>query len=167
MITCKKSCKKAKKGFVNCLKDSDPKTWMKKIKNIGKANHEISDDNWQFIDEVKDNQALTEELADYFSNINSHMTPIDRSKVALTPPGASFVSEVWCFPSQDEIFILLKKSKQTCSVPNDIPIKILNYLNLFTTCTHPVLLRVCFHQAGKLNTCYPCQKSFPQPAMMI
>ena len=54
MLTCKKACKKAKEGLVNSLKDSDPKTWMKKIKDLGRANHEVSYDNWKFVDEHKD-----------------------------------------------------------------------------------------------------------------
>ena len=55
--------KKAKKNFAKDLKETDPSTWMKKMKHLGKANHEIGDDNWQFVDEQKDDQTLTEELA--------------------------------------------------------------------------------------------------------
>lgn len=165
-LMCKKAVKKAKNNFVDCLKDSDPKTWMKKIKHLGKANHEITDDNWQFIDENKDNQTLTEELADYFSNINSHMTPIDRSKLILTPPGAPFASEVNCFPLQVEIYTLLKKSKQTCSVPNDIPIKIVKEFlpelsepihELYSSC----ISEGVFPSAWKIEYMLPMPKVYP------
>ena len=166
MLTCKKSCKKAKKCFVNCLKDSDPKTWMKRIKNIGKANHEIGEDNWQFVDEVKDNQTITEELADYFSDINAHMAPVDRTKITLTPPSAPFVSEVSCFPSQEEIYILLKNSKKTCSVPNDIPIKILKeFLPELTIPIHDLysscISEGVFPSAWKIEYMLPMPKVFP------
>ena len=166
MLTCKKSCKKAKKCFVNCLKDSDPKTWMKKIKNISNANHEIGEDNWQFVDEVKDNQTLAEELADYFSDINAHMAPVDRTKITLTPPSAPFVPEVNCFPTQDEIYTLLRKSKQTCSVPNDIPIKILKEFlpelsepihDLFSSC----ISEGVYPSAWKIEYMLPMPKVFP------
>ena len=94
------------------------------------------------------------------------MTPVDRSKVALTPPGAPFVSEVWCFPSQDEIFILLKKSKQTCSVPNDIPIKILKEFlpelsepihDLYSSC----VAEGVFPSGWKIEYMLPMPKVFP------
>ena len=166
MITCKKSCKKAKKYFVDCLKDSDPKTWMKRIKNIGKANHELGEENWQFVDEVKDNQTLTEELANYFSDINAHMAPLDRTKITLTPPGAPFVSEVNCFPTEEEIYSLLKKSKQTCSVPNDIPIKILKeFLPELSEPIHDLYLSSisegAFPSAWKIEYMLPMPKVFP------
>ena len=92
--SCKQFSKEAKKSRVKSLKVTDPKTRMKKIKDLGKANHEISDDNWQFIDEHKDNQTLTEDIAEYFATINTHMTPIDRSKNVIPPPHAPFVCEL-------------------------------------------------------------------------
>ena len=53
MKACKKACKKAKKNFAKDLKETDPGTWMKKMKHLGKANHEIGDDNLQFVDEQR------------------------------------------------------------------------------------------------------------------
>ena len=94
------------------------------------------------------------------------MTPVDRSKVDLTPPGAPFVSEVRCFPSQDEIYILLKKSKQTYSVPNDIPIKILKEFlpelsepihNLYSSC----VAEGVFPSGWKIEYMLPMPKVFP------
>ena len=166
MLTCKKACKKAKESLINSLKVSDPKTWMKKIKDMGKANHELSDDNWQFVDEQKDNQTLTDELADYFANINSHMTPIDRSKIDITPINAPFVSEVNCFPLVYEIYEILRRSKQTCSVPHDIPLKIVKEFlpelsdpihHLYSSC----IMEGTFPASWKIEYMMPLPKVFP------
>ena len=166
MLTCKKACKKAKESLINSLKVSDPKSWMKKIKDMGKANHELSDDNWQFVDEQKDNQTLTDELADYFANINSHMTPIDRSKIDITPINAPFVSEVNCFPLVYEIYEILRRSKQTCSVPHDIPLKIVKEFlpelsdpihHLYSSC----IMEGTFPSSWKIEYMMPLPKVFP------
>ena len=166
MLKCKKACKKAKQSLVNSLKDSDPKSWMKKIKDLGKANHELSDENWQFVDEQKDNQTLTDELADYFTNINSHMSPIDRSKIDITPVCAPFVSEVNCFPLVHEIYDILRRSKQTCSVPHDIPLKIVKEFlpelsdpihHLYSSC----ITEGTFPSSWKIEYMMPLPKVFP------
>ena len=56
----------------------------------------------------------------------NHFTPIDRSKLFITPPNAPFVSEVPCFAEDFELYELLKGAKKTFSVPGDIPPKILS-----------------------------------------
>ena len=69
---------------------------------------------------MKTNQELTEEMADFFQNITEHFTPIDRSKIFITPPNSPYVSEVPCNPEDHELYELIKGCKKTFSVPDDI-----------------------------------------------
>ena len=124
---CKKLCKTSKNkfssSFITNLKDVDPRTWMTKMKKLGQANHEKENDTWHFVNEVKTNQELTDEIAHYFADISGNFVPIDRSLIpCITPPDAPFVSEVNCFPEEHEVYALLKSSKKTASVPHDLPI---------------------------------------------
>ena len=52
--------------------------------------------------------------------------PVDESLLPIFPLGLEFVSDVNCLPTEHEIYHLIKTSKKTCSVPRDIPIRILN-----------------------------------------
>ena len=124
---CKKLCKEAKSNvaekFIPNLKDKDPKTWMKNIKKLGRANHEKANEVWHFEEESKTDNDITEEIADFFSDISGHFTPVNRSFIPfITPTNTPFVSEVHCFPEEHEVFKILQKSKKTCSVPEDLPI---------------------------------------------
>jgi hypothetical protein len=60
-------------------------------------------------------------MADYFAKISNDFTPVDPSLLDIVPPGANFVSEVHCLPTEVEIFGILKAAKKTSSVPNDFP----------------------------------------------
>ena len=60
-------------------------------------------------------------MTDFFANISNGFTPVDSSLLDLVPPGAPFVTEVPCLPSELEIFTVLKDSKKTSSVPHDFP----------------------------------------------
>ena len=81
---------------------------------------------WHFVDEEKDDQTLTNEIASFFADISKHFVPVDESLLPITPPGLEFVSEINCLPTEREIYNLLKSSNKTCAVPRDIPLKILN-----------------------------------------
>ena len=139
--------KKAKKNFstnfISNLKQSDPRTWMQNMNKLGKSTQEQNNTTWQFVDEVKDNPTLTNEIANYLAEISSHFVPVDRSLLPIYPPGADFVSEVNCFPFEHEIFEILKASKKTSSVPRDLPMRMLKEFlpefvqpmtNIFTQC---------------------------------
>ena len=127
---CEKLCKSAKKefadNFVRNLKDKDPKTWISSMKKLGRANHEKESNTWQFINEVKTNQELCDEISHYFADISGSFAALDRNLLPfIPPPDSPFVSEVECFPHEYEIYNLLKSSKKTASVPHDFPITFL------------------------------------------
>ena len=121
----KKMIKKAKQNFslnfISGLKDTDPATWMKRMDRLGKASFETGQDGWKFQSENLSDQDLTEDIADYFANISNSFTPVDPSLLDLVPPGADFVSETSCIPTEPEVFSILQTSKKTSSVPNDLP----------------------------------------------
>ena len=121
----KNMVKRAKKSFaanfIYNLKDTDPSTWMKRMDKLGKASFQTEQSGWQFQTEHLSDQELTNEMADYFSNISNDFTPVDPSLLDLTPPGADFVSETPCIPTEAEIYNVLLASKKTSSVPNDFP----------------------------------------------
>ena len=108
-------------NFISNIKDTDPSTWMKRMNRLGKASFQGDQSGWQFQTEVKSDQELTNEMADYFAEISNDFTPVDPSLLDLVPPGADFVSEVPSLPTEAEIFDILKVSKKTSSVPNDFP----------------------------------------------
>ena len=102
---CTKLCKTAKRefatSFVTDLKDKDPRTWMASMKKLSRSNHEKDNDTWHFVDEVKSNQLLTDEILQYVAKISENFSPIDRSLLPFIPsPDAPFVSEVDCFPAE-------------------------------------------------------------------
>ena len=124
---CHKLCKTAKNNFatsfITGLRNKNPRTWMSNMKKLGRANHEKESDTWSFVNELKSNQELTNEISQYFAEISGHFTPIDRALIPFIPlPNSPFVSEVSCFPLEHEIFDLLSHSKKTASVPHDLPI---------------------------------------------
>ena len=127
---CHQLCKTAKNGFIDSfiskLKNKDPRTWMTSMKKLGQANHEKENVTWSFINEEKTDQQLTDEISAYFAEISGNFSSIDRSLIPQIPPTNSpFVSEVPCFPQEHEIYTLLKKSKKTSSVPQDLPLPFL------------------------------------------
>ena len=63
-------------------------------------------------------------MANYFQGISNHFTPLDLSKLNITPPNVPFVSEVPCFSKDYELYELVKGAKKTFSVPGDISPKI-------------------------------------------
>ena len=119
----RKSKKNFSDNFITNLKETDPSTWMKRMNRLGKASFEAEHSGWQFQSEQLGDQELTDEMADYFSNISNEFTPVDSSLLNLVPPGADFVSEVPCIPAEHEVFSILKATKKTSSVPFDFPTK--------------------------------------------
>ena len=121
----KKMVKTAKKNFasnfISNLKDTDPSTWMKRMSKLGKASFDTEQSTWQFQTEHLSDQELTNEMADYFANISNDFPPVDSSLLDIVQPGADFVSEVQCIPTEVEVFDLLQASKKTSSVPHDFP----------------------------------------------
>ena len=117
----KKAKKNFSENFITNLKDTDPSTWMKRMNRLGKASFEAEHTGWQFQSEHLGDQELTDEMADYFANISNEFTPVNPSLLDLVPPGAEFVSEVPCIPEEHEVFLILKSSKKTSSVPFDLP----------------------------------------------
>ena len=127
---CRYLCNSAKKHFADTfianMKDKDPRSWMANMKKLGQSNHEKENDSWHFLNEVKSDQELTDEISDYFAEISGHFIPINRSLLPFIPlPHSPFVSEVPCFPEEHEVYQILKSSKKTASVPNDLPISFL------------------------------------------
>ena len=47
------------------------------MKKLGKSSFEENATSWTFVDEQKDDQTLTHEIATYFANIRSHFTPVN------------------------------------------------------------------------------------------
>ena len=125
MRASKSMVKRAKKNlstnFVSNMKETDPSTWMKRMGKLGRASFQTEHSGWHFQNESKTDQELTNEMADYFANISNDFTPVDPSLLDLVPPGANFVSEVSCIPTELEIFGILQAAKKTASVPNDLP----------------------------------------------
>ena len=60
-------------------------------------------------------------MADDFANISNNFPPVDSSLLDIVQPGADFVSEVQCIPTEVEVIDLLQASKKTSSVPQDFP----------------------------------------------
>ena len=125
MKASKSMVKRAKKNlstnFVSNLKDTDPSTWMKRMDKLGRASFQTEHSGWHFQTESKTDQELTDEMANYFANISNDFVPVDPSLLDLVPPGANFVSEVNCIPTEVEVFGILQAAKKTASVPNDFP----------------------------------------------
>jgi hypothetical protein len=121
----KSMVKRAKKNFsenfISGLKDTDPSTWMARMKKLGLASFQKEDTGWHFLNEDSSDQTLTNDMADYFANISRDFVPVDPSLLDLVPPGADFVSEVHCLPNEVEVFDVLQKAKKTSSVPFDLP----------------------------------------------
>ena len=88
---------------------------------LGKASFQGDVSGWHFLNENKTDQQLTDEMSDYFAGISNSFPPVNPSFLELVPPGAHFVSEVNCLPTELEVFETLKASKVTSSVPNDLP----------------------------------------------
>ena len=113
-------------NFGSNLKDTDPRNWMKMMKKLGRASHELENDTWHFENEMKSDQQLTNEIATFFAGISGTFHPLDRALFPnIVQVGSPFVSEVPCFPQEHEVYTLLKSSKKTCSVPHDLPIPLL------------------------------------------
>ena len=83
---------------------------------LGKASFVGEQSSWHFANETKTDEELTDEMADYFANISNDFPPVDPSLLVLPTPGADFVSEVPCLPSEHEVYTVLKTSKKTSSV---------------------------------------------------
>ena len=115
----------ANEAFTDEMLKKDPRTWMSKMKKLIRASHEREQGCWSLENEVKSEQELTDDVVNYFQGISNHFTPLDRSKLNITPPNAPFVSEVPCFSEDYELYELVKGAKKTFSVPDDIPPKIL------------------------------------------
>ena len=117
----KKAKKNFSENFITNLKDTDPSTWMKRMNKLGMASFENEESGWHFQTEEKSDAALTEEMANYFADISKDFSPVDCSLLHLVPPGADFVSEAHCLPTEEEIYTVLQSYKKTSSVPNDFP----------------------------------------------
>ena len=124
------------------LKDTDPRTWMKHIKALGKANHNDENHSWKFTNEDKSDPVLTDEIADYFAGISYHFLPLNWEYLDIIPPGCPFVSEVPCLPLEYEVYQLLKRAKITCSVPHDLPVKFVRNF-IFKTCNTLIYFKYC------------------------
>ena len=96
------------------------------MNKLGKASFAPDTNGWKFVDEKSDDQTLTNEMATYFSNISKNFTPVDGTLLPVYPAGGDFVSDVVCYPHEHEVYEVLKTSKKTCSLPRDIPLKVLN-----------------------------------------
>jgi hypothetical protein len=94
---------------------------MKRMDRLGRASFQAEQAGWHFQNEDKSDQELTDEMADYFANISNDFTPVDPSLLDLVPPGADFVSDVICLPTELGLFGVLQASKKNSSVPNDFP----------------------------------------------
>ena len=146
---CQKLCKSAKNDFANNfitnLKDKDPKTWMAAMKRLSKANHDKETETWHFVNEVKSNQELCDDIADYFADISGNFPPLNPALLPLIPePYSPFVSEVNCIPEQFEIYLLLKGSKKSASVPHDFPIPFVKeFLPELTKPIHQIYCQWC------------------------
>ena len=81
---------------------------------LGMASFKKESVGWHFQTENKQDQELTEEMADYFANIIKDFKPLDFSLLNLVPPKADFVSE-------EEVYSVLVAAKKTSSVPKDFP----------------------------------------------
>ena len=112
---------KFSENLITNLKYTDPSSWMKRMNKLGLASFQGENDGWHFETETKSDQILTDEMADYFANISKDFKPVDPSLLGIVPPGADFVSEVNCIPSEHKIFDVLQAAKKTSSVPNDLP----------------------------------------------
>ena len=113
-------------NFISNLKDTDPASWMKRMKKLGMATFESENGDWHFESESKSDQELTDEMSNYFSDISKDFPPVNSSLLGLVPPKADFVSEVECSPTEEEIFSVLQAAKKTSSVPNDFPTPFVN-----------------------------------------
>ena len=82
-------------NFIDGLKQTEPRTWMKRMKRLGKGPGEGDDGNFKFENENgKSDLEITEEIATFFSNISSSYLPINRENFEIIPPGAPFCSSV-------------------------------------------------------------------------
>lgn len=129
--TCNHMCKNSKtnyyKNFIENIKNTEPRTWMQRMKALGKGPDEVDPKKFQFPNEEdKSDQTIAEEIADYFADISANFEPVNRTYFNVSPPGVDFHSNVPCIPNEHEIYHILKKSKKTCSVSGDMPIKILS-----------------------------------------
>ena len=99
--------KKFSENLITNLKYTDPSSWMKRMNKLGLASFQEKNDGWHFETETNSDQILTDEMADYFANISKDFKPVDPSLLGIVPPGADFVSEVNCIPSEHKIFDVL------------------------------------------------------------
>ena len=160
------SKKQINEKFTSDMLNSDPKTWMMKMKKLGRAHHEIEKGGWKFENEEKSDMELTEDMATYFQSISNHLTPIDRNMFEITPKNAPFVSEVPCVAEDYEIYELIKGAKKTFSVPGDIPSKILvEMMPAFVLPINSIIKSAVqtgvYPEDFKLETVIPLPKVYP------
>ena len=81
-------------NFGSNFKDTDPRNWMKMMKKLGRASHELENDTWHFENETKSDQQLTDEIATFFAGISGSFHPLDRALFPnIVQVGSPFVSE--------------------------------------------------------------------------
>ena len=116
-LQCKQMCKTSKNNyytnFIEGLKQTEPRTWMQRMKKLGKGPEGNNKDSFEITDQMgKTDLEITEGIATFFSNISANYEPINRSYFDILPPGAPFCSSVPCFPLEHEIYEILSKSKK-------------------------------------------------------
>ena len=167
---CRKMTRDSKKEinnkFTTDMLMTDPRTWMMRMKKLGKAHHEKDQGGWKFETEEKPDQELAENMATYFQNISNHLTPINRNMFEITPANAPFVSEVPCVVEDYEIYDLIKGAKKTFSVPGDISPKILKeMLPAFVLPINSIIKSAVqtgvYPEDFKLETVVPLPKVYP------
>ena len=152
-------------NFISNLKDTNPATWMKRMDKLGKASFLGDQSSWHFLNETKSDQELTDEMADYFADISNDFPPLNPSLLDLPPPEADFVSEVPCFPSEYEVYTILKTSKKTSSVPHDFPTTFVKEFLPFLA--KPVQLIYCKAiLSGKYPTRWKTEYVTPHPKVL-
>ena len=129
-LKCRQMCENAKASyytdFIEGLYQTEPRTWMQRMKRLGKGPDENNKDSFQITNQIgKTDQEQAEAIAEFFANISANFEPINRQYFDILPPSAPFCSSVPCFPQEYEIYQILSLSKKTSSVPGDIPMKIL------------------------------------------
>ena len=67
-------------SFIKNLRITEPRTWMKRMKNLGRGPDEVDNNQFHFPDEnCKSDLQIADEIGDYFANISANFEPIDRN----------------------------------------------------------------------------------------
>ena len=150
-------------------------SWLKHVKRLTARPGDQAQATFSLPQHVEDSLSALEssdKICEYFSSISQEYTPLDtetlpqrvRSKLANDPCNHPYLAD-------HSVYEGLKKGKKTCSVPGDIPTKILDeFLPEFTAPVAASTERLCHLIAGpslSRKNSTSLSRKYPSPSLKM